>query len=66
MLQSYGTIISTRILRDVNGISRGVGFARYTKVTVFQFVFLLLPDWTAVRAVKMLSWHLVEPGYQVK
>ena len=28
MFGSYGTVISTRILRDVNGVSRGVGFAR--------------------------------------
>ena len=28
MLQSFGTIASTRVLRDVNGVSRGVGFAR--------------------------------------
>jgi RNA recognition motif-containing protein len=30
MLKSFGQVISTRILRDANGISRGVGFARYT------------------------------------
>uniref|UniRef100_T1JCX7 RRM domain-containing protein n=1 Tax=Strigamia maritima TaxID=126957 RepID=T1JCX7_STRMM len=28
MLTPYGTVISTRILRDANGQSRGVGFAR--------------------------------------
>uniref|UniRef100_A0A4W5Q7U7 RNA binding motif, single stranded interacting protein 2a n=1 Tax=Hucho hucho TaxID=62062 RepID=A0A4W5Q7U7_9TELE len=28
MLKSFGQVISTRILRDANGISRGVGFAR--------------------------------------
>ncbi|XP_067287181.1 RNA-binding motif, single-stranded-interacting protein 2 isoform X2 [Pseudorasbora parva] len=28
MLKSFGQVISTRILRDVNGTSRGVGFAR--------------------------------------
>uniref|UniRef100_A0A8C7JKW8 RNA binding motif, single stranded interacting protein 2a n=1 Tax=Oncorhynchus kisutch TaxID=8019 RepID=A0A8C7JKW8_ONCKI len=28
MLKSFGQVISTRILRDANGVSRGVGFAR--------------------------------------
>lgn len=28
MLKSFGQVISTRILRDANGTSRGVGFAR--------------------------------------
>lgn len=29
MLKPFGQVISTRILRDSNGTSRGVGFARY-------------------------------------
>ena len=29
MLKPFGHVISTRILRDANGLSRGVGFARY-------------------------------------
>lgn len=29
MLKPLGHVISTRILRDANGVSRGVGFARY-------------------------------------
>lgn len=28
MLAKYGQVISTRILRDPNGLSKGVGFAR--------------------------------------
>ena len=32
MLKSFGQVISTRILRDANGTSRGVGFARYLMV----------------------------------
>ena len=28
MLKDYGTVISTRILRKPDGVSRGVGFAR--------------------------------------
>lgn len=28
MLSKYGQVISTRILRDTNGVSKGVGFAR--------------------------------------
>ncbi|MEQ2190916.1 RNA binding motif, single stranded interacting protein 3 [Xenoophorus captivus] len=28
MLKPLGHVISTRILRDANGVSRGVGFAR--------------------------------------
>ena len=30
MFSPYGQVISTRILRDSNQQSRGVGFARYT------------------------------------
>lgn len=29
MLKPFGQVISTRILRDSSGTSRGVGFARY-------------------------------------
>lgn len=29
MLKPFSQVISTRILRDANGTSRGVGFARY-------------------------------------
>lgn len=29
MLKPFGHVISTRILRDANGVSRGVGFARW-------------------------------------
>lgn len=29
MLKPFSQVISTRILRDANGASRGVGFARY-------------------------------------
>ncbi|RXM27570.1 RNA-binding motif, single-stranded-interacting protein 3 [Acipenser ruthenus] len=29
MLKPFGHVISTRILRDANGVSRGVGFARF-------------------------------------
>ena len=28
LLQTHGTVVSTRILRDNNGMSKGVGFAR--------------------------------------
>lgn len=28
MLSAYGSVVSTRILKDTNGFSRGVGFAR--------------------------------------
>lgn len=28
MLKPFGQVVSTRILRDANGASRGVGFAR--------------------------------------
>lgn len=31
MLKPFGHVISTRILRDANGLSRGVGFARYAR-----------------------------------
>ena len=36
MLKPLGHVISTRILRDANGVSRGVGFARYKKKMVFS------------------------------
>lgn len=29
MLKQYGQVISTRILKDASGMSKGVGFARY-------------------------------------
>ncbi|TKS81785.1 RNA-binding motif, single-stranded-interacting protein 3 [Collichthys lucidus] len=32
MLKPFGHVISTRILRDANGLSRGVGFARLIEV----------------------------------
>jgi RNA recognition motif-containing protein len=28
LLQAHGTVVSTRILRDNSGLSKGVGFAR--------------------------------------
>lgn len=34
MLKSFGQVISTRILRDANGTSRGVGFARSDFITL--------------------------------
>ena len=37
MLKPLGHVISTRILRDANGVSRGVGFARYKKKNGFLF-----------------------------
>lgn len=43
MLKPFGHVISTRILRDANGLSRGVGFARYVygfgKLSYFQSAF---------------------------
>ena len=43
MLKPFGHVISTRILRDANGLSRGVGFARCTDTdrythTIFRFL----------------------------
>lgn len=37
MLKPLGHVISTRILRDANGVSRGVGFARYTVIMVLMW-----------------------------
>uniref|UniRef100_A0A669C8Y7 RNA binding motif, single stranded interacting protein 2a n=1 Tax=Oreochromis niloticus TaxID=8128 RepID=A0A669C8Y7_ORENI len=48
MLKSFGQVISTRILRDANGTSRGVGFARsdcgvaWWSIVFFHVFFLLL------------------------
>lgn len=33
MLKPFSQVISTRILRDANGASRGVGFARYIRLS---------------------------------
>ena len=38
MLKSFGQVISTRILRDANGTSRGVGFARLDMKQYFMVV----------------------------
>ncbi|TKS81794.1 RNA-binding motif, single-stranded-interacting protein 3 [Collichthys lucidus] len=35
MLKPFGHVISTRILRDANGLSRGVGFASSTEMGMF-------------------------------
>lgn len=37
MLKPLGHVISTRILRDANGVSRGVGFARYTIIMILMW-----------------------------
>lgn len=42
MLKPYGTVISTRILRDPGMNSRGVGFARYLEYILTFFPFLLI------------------------
>lgn len=36
MLKSFGQVISTRILRDSGGASRGVGFARWAARFLFS------------------------------
>ena len=46
MLYKYGTVISTRVLRDGGSQSRGVGFARYS--------FRATPDTS-----KLLDWTLL-------
>ncbi|GLD75379.1 RNA-binding motif, single-stranded-interacting protein 3-like isoform X1, partial [Lates japonicus] len=38
MLKPFGHVISTRILRDANGLSRGVGFARMMESTDMDVV----------------------------
>uniref|UniRef100_A0A3Q0SX14 RNA binding motif, single stranded interacting protein n=1 Tax=Amphilophus citrinellus TaxID=61819 RepID=A0A3Q0SX14_AMPCI len=38
MLKPFGHVISTRILRDANGLSRGVGFARYAVYVHLRFL----------------------------
>ena len=39
MFSSYGQVISTRILRDSNQQSRGVGFARWELIWFFKHIF---------------------------
>lgn len=41
MLKPFGQVISTRILRDANGTSRGVGFARSEPRTPILYTFTL-------------------------
>lgn len=38
MLSGYGTVISTRILRDPTGQPRGVGFARLVNYIMFNLI----------------------------
>lgn len=35
MLKHFGQVISTRILRDSSGVSRGVGFARWDSFVIY-------------------------------
>uniref|UniRef100_A0A3Q0SX01 RNA binding motif, single stranded interacting protein n=1 Tax=Amphilophus citrinellus TaxID=61819 RepID=A0A3Q0SX01_AMPCI len=42
MLKPFGHVISTRILRDANGLSRGVGFARYAVYIINPYLCLSL------------------------
>lgn len=41
MLKPFGQVISTRILRDANGTSRGVGFARWEPTILISNTFTL-------------------------
>lgn len=40
MLKHFGQVISTRILRDSSGGSRGVGFARLDPTVIYSVAFL--------------------------
>lgn len=42
MLKPFGQVISTRILRDANGTSRGVGFARFDKLFLRYIILICL------------------------
>ncbi|KAF3856479.1 hypothetical protein F7725_017202, partial [Dissostichus mawsoni] len=62
MLKSFGQVISTRILRDANGTSRGVGFARMEStekceaiIQHFNGKFIKTPQECLVRG--MLFWY---------
>lgn len=64
MLKHYGQVISTRILRDSNGTSRGVGFARSVHLTLAQYeeAFTYM-----IHAFKESSWlypvpNAIRPG----
>lgn len=41
MLKPFGHVISTRILRDANGVSRGVGFARWNPYSIYVYFLAL-------------------------
>lgn len=55
MLKPLGHVISTRILRDANGVSRGVGFARYAKMDALQLTVLSVKSFSAR---SMCVWSL--------
>lgn len=44
LLKPFGQVISTRILRDAHGMSRGVGFARSARLIIYLFRFFFLPS----------------------
>ena len=51
MFSPYGQVISTRILRDSNQQSRGVGFARYIKEN-----FYFLREWSCI--ISLPGWRV--------
>ncbi len=53
MLKPFGQVVSTRVLRDTNGASRGVGFARWG--------FSIWPRITRSTAVVTLSFFVNSP-----
>lgn len=53
MLQPFGQVVSTRILRDYSGNSRGVGFARsVTRDSQKEHSFLFFPVWSVLKEVQ--------------
>ena len=54
MFSPFGTVISTRILRDNNGVSRGVGFCRMESRDKCQ------------KVIEAFNGHLVQGKYSIR
>lgn len=44
LLSEYGPVVSTRILRDIDNRSKGVGFARLVDQTFISYGTVLYPN----------------------
>lgn len=59
MFKEYGTVISTRILRKPDGISRGVGFARMESKEKCEQIIQNFNSKMLAGKVEFLVWKLL-------